>query len=247
MAWSHWLLILLYICTISARKGFPISILALKSRDGSKRDADSKLTVPIGLHNLANTCYMNSIVQSLYNTELFNRLSDASLVRGSAGWHLKSLYDQMSKRDMTMPDTRPLARSMGVNVNIQEDAEEFLLKLLDKLASSVSDKRTLVRDMFDFEVVQTIDCTNVNHSSSRKQKYTDISVDIGDIKTTLHECLSNYFKPELLNGDNLYKTSSHGYQEAIKSIGLSSTPDELIIHLKRFSYDIDSNNYAKVR
>lgn len=194
---------------------------------------------------------MNSILQSLHKTNAFSDgIISTDFNSDTPGAELKVLFTRMKSGSKT--DTRPLANTMEVNVAIQEDAEEFLLKLLDSVDNSLAEtKKDLWRSKyFTSEIHQSIECVNVNYTKTSTQKYIDLSLDINtDSKhtDTVTSALDRYFSPELLVGENQYRAgASHGLQDAIKSVSFNSLPETLVIHLKRFAYHVETGEMEKV-
>lgn len=53
-------------------------------------------------------------------------------------------------------------------------------------------------------------------------------------------------EPELLHGDNQYRTDNFGKQDAAKGIALASSPSVLVIQLRRYEYDFFSGGMTKL-
>lgn len=221
---------------------------------GYLRPKVSATTKAVGLVNLGNTCYMNSILQCLFSMKAYrDEVISTSFKAHSVGAELKALFLEMQESNASVSCTR-LAHSLGINPRIQEDAEEFLLQLVNRVDDSVAEVVTersqsngcrVPSHIIKFTSHQEIRCLYVEHVSQKRQTNVDLSLDMRGC-TSLQEALTNHFRPELLSGDSRYRTKNHGLQDAHKSISLASLPDVLCVHLKRFAFDPDTFEMRKV-
>ena len=222
-------------------------------RRAPKAVAESK-KFPAGLKNLANTCYMNSVLQGLFHLSRFrSQLTTSKFQDETVGMELSHLFRDMMERIGETVNTRHFATKLGVNINTQEDAQEFLLRVLNDIEESISviettgkTARESAGNTFRGEIEQIINCTEVNFTKYRNQKFFDLTVDISGF-SKLEDALSAMFtKPEILSGENQYKAGEYGLQDAEKRLRLAKLPKVLCITLKRFTYDIDTGAMLKV-
>lgn len=200
-----------------------------------------------GLANLGNTCYINSVLQGLYSIPPFrhNLLTTTQFNKKTVGLALKSLFEKMSTTTSPSIDPYRLLSLMEIDVTMQEDAEEYLLRLLNAVKESV-DNTTLISSsssspsptaVFEFKTLQRMRC--VDHTGPCNEQSLDnfdLSIDLKGC-TTLEEALDRHFSGELLSEENRYHCSKHGLQSAEKTLCIASYPQVFIIHLKRFSFD----------
>ena len=107
------------------------------------------VSLPAGLSNLRNTCYLNSILQSLFALKSFRNLllveNMFAFEKDSFGEELQKLFVKMaevskgSSGGMFSRSVTPLALAKKLNLDIstQEDAQELLLRVLDVLDESL--------------------------------------------------------------------------------------------------------------
>lgn len=196
-----------------------------------------------GILNQGATCYMNSLLQSLFHIHSFRRVilensSDAPVLHAMQ----RLFYDLMSSP--TSASTSKLTKSFGwdsADAFQQHDVQEFSRVLLDRL----EDKLEGIPKLFCGTSEMFIECVNVKCKSTRKEKFYDLSLNVQGCND-LHSSLAQYVDEELLSGPNQYQTTEFGRQDAKKGIRLLEAPPILQLQLKRFQYDANTGSMVKI-
>ena len=213
----------------------------------------------VGLRNLANTCYMNSVLQSMFHcTSYREKVLETKFLQNSIGEKITWLFEEMMVDDdgIYTADPRQVAQALNLNVGSQEDAQEFMLRLFHDIDDSSLQPMeelnnqpdvTIPSHIFRGYTEQTIQCINVDFVKKRKQKFLDLTIDIVGFRN-LKEALVNMFsQPDLLTGENQYRAiEPYGLQDAEKRLHLISLPQMLCVTLKRFQYENDSGTLKKI-
>ena len=124
-------------------------------------DAKKGYNVPtFGLNNIGNTCYFNSLVQSLLSLPIFNQFSISKK-------HDNLITNAYSKiLEQTTRDVGELLRALmhlrsgktNLHFGAQEDANEGLVMLLDEIGMDVE-------HLFNVRYAVSLFCTNCNYDS----------------------------------------------------------------------------------
>lgn len=204
-----------------------------------------KHTGYVGLKNQGATCYMNSLLQTLYFTNqlrkaVYKMPTESDDSTKSVALALQRVFHELQFCDKPV-GTKKLTKSFGwetLDSFMQHDVQEFLRVLLDKLESKM--KGTCVEGtvpkLFEGKMVSYIRCKNVNYTSTRTETFYDIQLNIKG-KKNIDESFKDYIAKETLDGDNKYDAGEHGLQDAEKGVIFSSFPPVLHLHLMRFQYD----------
>ncbi|KAL6635276.1 hypothetical protein ACP70R_027947 [Stipagrostis hirtigluma subsp. patula] len=214
-----------------------------------------------GLHNLGNTCYLNSVLQCLTYTEPFVAYLQSGKHKSSCrttGFcalcalqnHVRSALQSTGKILKPVHFVNNLSKtgiSRSFRNSRQEDAHELMVSLLESMhkcclpsgipsESPSAYEKSLVHRIFGGRLRSQVRCTRCSHCSNKYDPFLDLSLEIGNA-TTLMKALQNFTQEEVLDGGEKQYNCQRCKQKVVakKRIIIDKAPSVLTIHLKRFS------------
>ena len=159
---------------------------------------------------MGNTCYLSSIIQVLYHIHDFrNYILNINIPKSNSNilYSLKNIFDDLSiNNNLSYIIPEYFINNYDneiIDVDIQKDAGEFLLDLLDKLENrlSIYESKILIKFFFNVVIntkIKFID--KCSHMDNKNDNFFKIELSIQN-KKNIYESLNEDIEDELMQGD----------------------------------------------
>eukprot|EP01127_Copromyxa_protea_P022514 TRINITY_DN8090_c0_g1_i1.p1 TRINITY_DN8090_c0_g1~~TRINITY_DN8090_c0_g1_i1.p1 ORF type:complete len:2714 (-),score=433.50 TRINITY_DN8090_c0_g1_i1:44-7879(-) len=212
-----------------------------------------------GLRNLGATCYMNSLVQQLHMNAQFRQrilsVEDKEEDKSSSMlYQLQSIFSHLQESVLRFYDPTPFCqvyKTYGdemMNPLVQMDVDEFFANIMDKIETFMkgTPQENVLKEFFGGEVVNQIIPTECPHVVERTEAFLNLSLEMKN-KFQLEHCLDLFIQGDMLEGDNKFHCSvCNSKVTALKRCCINKLPNFLIIHLKRFDFDLELLRRSKI-
>eukprot|EP00767_Chilomastix_cuspidata_P001435 gnl/Chilomastix_cuspidata/1545.p1 GENE.gnl/Chilomastix_cuspidata/1545~~gnl/Chilomastix_cuspidata/1545.p1 ORF type:complete len:1373 (-),score=469.50 gnl/Chilomastix_cuspidata/1545:774-4856(-) len=229
-----------------------------KKRQGSKTTRDAYGFV--GLQNQGATCYLNSLIQTLFHINALRRLvfripTDAD--SSPLVYELQRLFFGM-QTSQEAASTGALTRSfgwVGAEAFVQHDIGELHQLLFERLEERLStlpdpeaEGRFLserFRELFTFHLTNYVECLNYEYASYRPEKALVLNLPVKGCKN-LYDCFDKFYEPSELTGSDGYRVEGVGLKDAHIGTSVEAFPPVLFLQLRRFDFDLQLCQFVKV-
>ncbi|MEW5319855.1 MAG: hypothetical protein WDW38_010976 [Sanguina aurantia] len=209
----------------------------------------------VGIKNQGATCYLNSLLQYLYNLPYFRKAvfhmptPESEDPSKSLPLALQSVFYKL-QYSKTSVSTKDLTKSFGwgtYDAFQQHDVQELNRVLCEKLEEKMKGTcvENTVNQLFEGHTFNYLSCINVACESTRKESYLDLQLDVKGCRN-IHDSFDRYCEVEVMDGANQYNTDTFGLQDAKKGVKFESFPSVLQLQLKRFEYDFQRDTMVKI-
>ena len=133
---------------------------------------------------------------------------------------------------------------MNIKGNVENSTDELAKKCYMMMKNMYKKEFSEILSLFYGISISVITDLEGNVLNTTPEPFLMVNTPIPNKQNpSLKECLDLFTEQELLDGDNKYYNSEKKqHEEVYKKIKFWSFPDNLIIHLKRFSNNLTKNN-----
>ncbi|KAF8361542.1 hypothetical protein PRIPAC_88465 [Pristionchus pacificus] len=217
----------------------------------------------VGLVNQAMTCYLNSLLQTLYMTPEFrNAIYEWEYTSNrnemqSIPCQLQKLFLLLQTSDADSLETKELTAAFGWSSNEaydQHDVQELCRLMFDALEMrwKGSKHEKLIEQLYRGTMEDFVACRSCGRESVKPDVFLDLPLAVKPFGATeafksVEEALGAFVQPELLDGANQYMCETcKSKQDAHKGLRITSFPYLLTMQLKRFDFDYTTFNRIKL-
>eukprot|EP01135_Chromosphaera_perkinsii_P005943 Nk52_evm11s373 gene=Nk52_evmTU11s373 len=209
-----------------------------------------------GIKNIGNSCYFSATLQMLFGLpgffENFRLKADykrSGMCRGIVDFY--DSYKENHTKDKALDPTGLKAAFVSLvkafDNKRQQDAHEFLLELFNLIDDEMA-SHSVLDDFFEISIGYTLECKNCLSLSEKHEHSRVLSVDfasqLGDEENIeLEQLIQLYFCPEVVS----HTCRECQCSEAILHKYLNSLSPILLIHIKRFMYNPEKQDFGKIQ
>lgn len=246
---------------ISSESFDPSSISGIDQKNNqnllnSKNNNDDVVIVQPyrGLVNQAMTCYLNSLIQTLYMTPEFRNAlykwkfdytEDENL---SIPYQLQHLFLLLQTSNRDSVETTGLTRSFGWDSSEawqQHDIQELCRVMFEALEAKFegTNQADLIKGLYEGSMKDYVQCCECSYESARDDTFLDIPITIRPFASntsykSVIEGLNAFVEPETLADTNQYFCEKCSKKcDAKKGLKFTKFPYLLTLQLKRFDFD----------
>lgn len=207
---------------------------------------------PVGLHNIGQTCCLNSVIQVLVLNVGFTKiLKRISVPRGveeqrrSFPFQLLLLMEKM--QDPRQKAVRPMElvyclQKYYATLFVQHDAAQLYLRVWNLITDQIADADLArnLRALCTIHLKESLLCLECSTESSRDGCRLTLPLSLFDMDSkplkTLEDALRYFFQPKELSGQSKCFCNTCQKKTSRKQVcKLTHLPQTLTIHLQRFS------------
>lgn len=198
-----------------------------------------------GIKNLGNICYLIAVLQQFFCVAPFrNAVLSLSRPKTDLLLQLQQLFAFMKysiRRDANPSKFCSVfkeADGKPLNISLQRDAHEFFNMFCERVEKELgnTEYKDLLKDIFGGRVTSQVKCKRCGSISSTFEDFYDLSLEIKNQKN-LVEALYRYIEEGTVLDYNCERCNKKG--EVSKRTLLADFPNVLIVHLQRFTFNLD--------
>lgn len=242
-------------------------ISRVKRREGWRQNtiSESKTGRFVGLRNLGCICYMNSMMQQFYMVPAFRYqmlTADDGLPEDMKEYKGKDIDDNLLHQMQKLMTHLELSERQDynpfefcfsfkdfdgqpTNTAIQQDAQEFLNVIFDRIESMLrpTPQKYLLQNIFGGKMINQIICKSCGKVSNRVEDFYNLSLAVKDRKH-VYESLDKLIEGEVIN--DFQCDGCNKKVDIHKRSLISDCPNVLIVHLQRFCFNFDTFRNDKI-
>ncbi|XP_074132885.1 ubiquitin carboxyl-terminal hydrolase 47 isoform X5 [Sminthopsis crassicaudata] len=218
----------------------------------------------VGLVNQAMTCYLNSLLQTLFMTPEFRNAlykwefeeSEEDPVT-SIPYQLQRLFVLLQTSKKRAIETTDVTRSFGWDSSEawqQHDVQELCRVMFDALEQKwkQTEQADLINELYQGKLKDYVRCLECGYEGWRIDTYLDIPLVIrpygaSQAFASVEEALQAFIQPEILDGPNQYFCEQCKKKcDARKGLRFLHFPYLLTLQLKRFDFDYTTMHRIKL-
>lgn len=218
----------------------------------------------MGLVNQAMTCYLNSLLQTLFMTPEFRNalynwehVHDGSDPSKNIPYQLQRLFLNLQTSEKLSVETTDLTRSFGWDSTEawqQHDIQELCRVMFDTLEQKFkgTQQEDFINRLYEGKMMDYVKCLECGTDKTREDKFLDIPLPVRPFGSataygSVEEALRAFVEPETLNGNNQYFCEKCNRKcDAHKGLKFTKFPYILTLHLKRFDFDYQTFHRIKL-
>lgn len=219
----------------------------------------------VGIKNLGCICYMSAMLQQFfmipafrYSIMMIDDQKDVDLqvfkekkIDDNILHQLQELFAflELSDRIDFNPQSFCFAfkdfQGNPVNVCVQQDAQEFVNMIFDKLENALKGNpfQSILEDVYGGKSCMQLICGECGNKKEREEFFYVVSLEVKNMRT-LYESFEKYISGETIS--DYYCENCCKKAQTTKRSCLSKFPNVMIIHLQRIVFDLDTLQNEKI-
>jgi ubiquitin C-terminal hydrolase len=211
-----------------------------------------------GIYNIGNSCYLNSALQMLFNSDDFKYILKNTAFKNTIFENVINSYNNSnssSNNNIFNPNeikSIVAKNNKMFNNSNQQDSYEFMIYLFDTLDKMLGNNNNsysksenimnVLYEKFGLQTTFNIKCKMLNCNFESNTLSTELFLQL-PITDDLSDSYRKYKSMEILENDNAYSCSKCKMKTTARRNTITTKwPNSLIIVLKRFDYNLNKDN-----